>query len=788
MRMVFSKQWPGRLMAAGAIVWVVGAGAASAQAQVTVSGTVRTASGAAVGGASVSAGDARATARSDEDGRFQIVLAPGAYTIRVSHGGFVDATKRLDVGRGAVTVDFVLAALPRFSEDVTVAAVRAPVEAPVSKRDITRSEIEARNYGQEIPFLLNEVPSLTQYADSGAPVGYSYIYLRGIPQTRMNVTIDGMPINEPEDSAFYFSNFGDFANAVDSIQVQRGVGTSSVGAASFVGSINFASAAFADRPGAVVRMGAGSFGSRRVSATLNSGSFGGGFKAYAQAATQTSDGFKDHSGVSQKSIYLGAIRESGSSYFKVFGFLGREQTQLAYLAADEAALASNLRTNLLTPEERDRFGQGFVTAQYHRALGGRAEIAAQGFYNGADGWYRIRDASADPSGLFQYGLAWRNAGASTNVHVSGARTDFTWGAFFSDFSSRHTRDIVSGPSDYVNHGYKNEFSTFAKVSWLAGRWRLFGDAQLRWARFRYSGSLDLGSIDWTFFNPKVGTRFDAGHGVSFYASVGRGSREPARSDMLQGEDNASLPYQLSAVRPENVVNGEFGANLSYPGFTAQVNGYVMAFHHEIAQTGELSEIGLPLRRNVDRSSRRGLEIDLSWRPIGSVRLRHTATYSLNRIDAWTQFYDVYDADGNWIASTSRVHKDVPPYATPAVQATVAGDYSPTRGATVGAVWKHVGESHLDNTGNPDFVAPAFNSLDMSASLDLARVLGVVAAAHPVLRLQVLNVLDNRRMFPNGYSYLSFVPGSGPSGLALEGTRYYYPLATRNAFVSLELRF
>jgi iron complex outermembrane receptor protein len=604
----------------------------------------------------------------------------------------------------------------------------------------------------------------------------------------MNITIDGMPINEPEDSAFYFSNFGDFANAVDSIQVQRGVGTSSVGAASFAGSINFASAAFTDRPEAVVRMGAGSFGSRRVSATVNSGSFGGGFKVYAQAATQDSDGFREHSSVKQRSVYLGAIRESGASYFKIFGFVGREQSQLAYLAADEAALATDLRVNPMTPEERDLFDQRFVTAQYHRALGPRTELALQGFYNSADGWYRIRDAAAGPSGLFQYGLGWHNAGASANVHAASAHADFTWGAFFSDFESRHTRDIVDGAADYVNHGYKHEFNTFAKFAWSSGRWRYFGDAQLRWARFRYDGSLTLGSIDWTFFNPKVGTRFDAGHGVSLYASVGRAEREPARSDMLQGEDNATIQYDLAAVRPEQVVNGEFGVNLAWPGFSAQVNGYVMAFRHEIAQTGELSEIGLPLRRNVDRSSRSGVEVDLTWHPVQPLQIRHTATYSRNRIDTWTQFYDVYDADGNWLSSTSRAHHDVPPYVTPAVLATVSGDYTPARGATVGATWKYVGESHLDNTGNPDFTAPSFTSLDLSASIDLARALGFAAAAHPVLRLHVNNVLDNRRIFPNGYSYQYFVSGPGPSSLTLEGTRYFYPLATRNAFVGLELRF
>ena len=639
-----------------------------------------------------------------------------------------------------------------------------------------------------MPFLLQQVPSVTQYSDSGSPAGYSYIYLRGIPQTRMNVTIDGMPINEPEDSAFYFSNFGDFANAVDSIQVQRGVGTSSVGAASFVGSINFASAAFADRPGATLRLGTGSFGTTRANASVNSGQLGRGFKLYGQAAVQESDGFRYHSGVRQKSLYLGAMQESGSSYFKVFGFLGRAQSNLAYLAADEASLAADLRTNPLTPDERDQFGQQFVTAQYHRALKPSVEVAAQGFYNGANGWYRIANEAAAPSGLYEYGLAWHNAGASVNLHAAGAHADFTWGAFFSDFASDHTRNVVSGPADYSNRGFKREFNTFAKLAWSGGRWRVFGDGQVRWAEFRYEGTMPLGSVSWTFFNPKAGARFDAGHGLSLFASVGQGHREPARSDMLQGEDNATVAYDLTAVVPERVLDAEFGAAWSRPGFRAEVNGYLMGFRHEIAQTGELSEIGLPLRRNVDRSYRRGVEIDLAWRPVRSLQFRHTATYSRNRIDTWTQFYDVYDADGTWTGTTSLDHRNVPPYVTPAVLATVSADYTPARGTNIGAGWRYVGGWHLDNTGSADFTAPAFSCLDISASLDLARLLAFAAAAHPVLRADVTNLFDNRRMFPNGYSYQYFVTAPTAQGRTLEGTRYFYPLATRAVFVGLELRF
>ena len=220
----------------------------------------------------------------------------------------------------------------------------------------------------------------------------------------------------------------------------------------------------------------------------------------------------------------------------------------------------------------------------------------------------------------------------------------------------------------------------------------------------------------------------------------------------------------------------------------RLNGYLMAFRHEIAQTGELSEIGLPLRRNVDRSYRRGVEVDLAWRPVAPLQIRHTSSFSLNRIETWTQFYDVYDPFGNWAGSTSLDHHDVPPYVTPAILAMVAADYTPTRGATLGATWRYVGESHLDNTGSQDFVAPSFTCLDLAASVDLARVLTFAAAAHPLLRLNVGNVLDNRRMFPNGYSYQYFRSRSGPEGLVLAGTRYYYPLATRSAFVGLELRF
>ena len=771
------------LTAAVLAVAAVQVGVAAAQdATAIIRGTIRAAAGPPIVSALVSS-DSGETARTDEAGRYAITLRRGTHAIRVTHVSYLPATRTLDVQGPLEGVDLILDPMTRFSEQVVVSAVRADAEIPITKRDLDRAEIESLNSGQEMPFLLKQVPSLTQYSDAGSATGYSYIYLRGIPQTRMNITLDGVPLSESEDSAFYFSNFGDFANAVQSIQVQRGVGTSTVGASSFVGSINFASIDFKEKSEADIRMSSGSFDTNHVSAAWQSGRLDGGFKFFGQAAYQDTDGFRDHSGIAQQSVYLGASHDSDTSYFKVFGFFGHERTNLAFLAADEDTLKQDLRFNPLGTDERDNFGQGFVTAQYHRALSPSSELSIQGYYNGAGGWYRIRDAAAGP---FQYGLDWRSLGATATFHTTGKGLDFTWGAHVNNFESRHVRDIVDGPHEYTNHGFKNELNSFAKLVWTSGRWHHYADLQVRWARFRYDGDVPLGSVDWTFFNPKIGTRVDLGRGVSIYGSVGRAGREPARSDMLQGEDNASLSYDLRAVTPERVVNVESGIEIARPRFTVQLNTYFMEFRNEIAQTGELSEIGLPLRRNVDRSFRRGVEVDLTWQPWTPLRLRHTAAFSYNRIKTWTQFYDIYDAAGSWLTSTSLIHTNVTPLLTPSVLASVSAEYAPASWLDISGAGRYVGQSHLDNTGDPAFVARGFFGLDAVASIKLTRLFASAARTAPRLRIQVDNLLDNRAMFPNGYSYLLFTQDAA-GRLQPGGTRYYYPLATRSLVVMLDLK-
>jgi iron complex outermembrane receptor protein len=753
--------------------------AGTAEDAVPVSGIVHDTEGDPLPGARVVLGDLEA--RTDGGGRWSLSLPPGSHTLEVSLDGYLPVRRTVRVTAALDTVEIALARPLRLREDVVVQAVRAEERTPVTKTNIDRAWIEEVNRGQEMPFLLGATPAANFNSDSGLAAGYSYLNLRGIGQTRLNITLDGVPLQDPEDQALYFANFGDFASAVDSVQIQRGIGTSSYGSASYGGSVNFASVNPADEPRLEGQVGGGSWGTARGTVAGDSGPLGGGVSLYGRFSTQTTDGFRDRSGVRQRTLYFGATRQDARSLLKLFGFVGREKTELAYLATDEATLEEDLRFNPLSPVEEDDFGQDFVQLQYTRLVGDATRLMVQGYYNGAQGWFRIQDLASDD--VQQYGIDGHFVGLILGATHQTGTVGLNWGAHVNDFTRDHFLDIVGGSRQYLNTGLKNEASTFLKATWDVGRAQLWADAQLRYARFEYQGDQDLGSVDWTFFNPKAGVRYDPSPGVGLFAFVGRMSREPARSDMLQGEDNASLAYDLGAVAPEKVLDVEAGVEVRQGGLRLKADVYSMDFRDEIALTGELSAIGLPVRRNVPRSYRRGLELEADWRPGPEWRILGTANFSRNRIDEWTQFYDVYDESGAWVDTAAVVHRDVPPLLTPEVLLNATVDWTPSRVLGLGLAARWVDESHLDNTGNPDFQTPSWFNLDAELRVSLARW---VPHGEPRIRVQATNLLDDDRLWPSGYSYLYFVRGGARD--VLEGTSYYYPLATRSVFVTLDVSF
>ncbi len=748
-----------------------------------VRGSVKDGASQALAGASVAAepavGDGPSYhARSDAQGAWALRLGVGRWVLHAEHEGFAEARRELRVAGPMEGVDFVLT--PRISERVVVHAIRADARNPVTKTDLTRAELDAASYGQELPELLARTPGVTAYSEAGNASGYSYFALRGIQQSRVNITLDGVPLNDGEDSAVYFVNFADLQGALDSAQVQRGVGASSVGAAAFAGSLNLASIDPGGARRVEAQLGAGAYRSGRAALAFHSGDLPGGLNLYARGVWRSTQGFRERSGVGQDALYYGATRRDAGSLFKLFGFSGRERTRLAFYAVDEDTLRLNPRANPLQEEEQDRFGQRFTQAQYTRFLGPWSSLAVQGYHLDADGWYRLWADPLARETLYEYGLGWRSLGGTLSLTHARGPWRVQAGLHLNDFRSRHTRDRVGGARDYSNRGFKTRADLFVKLAWERGRLHAWADAQARRAAFRYQGAIDLGPRRWAFFNPKLGLRFELSPAASVFASLGRAAREPGRGDLFAGEDDASLPYDLGAVRPERVRDLEAGFELRRADLELKLGLYAMEFRDEIALTGELSEVGLPLRRNTPRSFRRGLELEAAWRPTARLTLRHASSLSHARIAEWTQFYGAYDAAGAYLGSEARVHRDTPPLLTPALTLDQGLDWRATPALELGLGARARTRAPLDNTGDARFRAPGFAVFDARLTLDLRRPLG---PRWPRLRARLDNLLD-RRHWPSGYSSLSFERDDAGRE-TLRGARYFYPQAGRHASVSLD---
>jgi iron complex outermembrane receptor protein len=726
----------------------------------TLCGVVRAVDGHPLANANVEVSGQRST--TDAEGRFAIDIAKGSYTVVVTRSGFQQVAMN-----AATDTDIVITLRPGLAESIVVSGIRAEAKTPVTKSDVDRATIQRDYYGQDIPLLLRDTPSIDTYAEAGVGgSGYSYITLRGISPTRLNFTLDGVPLADSEDMTTYFADFPDLARSLQSIQVQRGVGTSTVGSPSFGGSINLESIAPSVDSSTNAEIGVGSFGSKMATVGYQSGALPGGYAFYTRLSADQSNGFRESSGYRARNLFVSASKQNEDSQLRLTGFTAHEWTQQSFLAVDTDTLKQNLRANPFGPNDRDSFGYDLAQLQYLRALSPSSNVTASAYYQRGYGWYRLGDS--------RYGLDGLLLGSLVTLSTTRGPWTANYGLHVNGFRREHTLDEVGGARAYFNYGTKSEANAFAKFSYDAARWHFYSDEQIRTTDFHYHGDVQIDPIRWTFFNPKLGARYDVSSTIGVYASAGLSRREPARSDLFGGEDNASVSYDLHAVRPERLLDFESGWD--YRGASANVhaNMYAMEFRNEIASTGELSPIGALLRRNVDRSYRRGLEIEYSWQASSRLKLRGNANLSHNRIHTWTQFYDAYDAAGNITSSEPITFHDVNPVLTPSLIVNQTIEFAPSSKTTFGLTARHVGRSYLDNTNNVSFTAPAFTTFEASAS---------VALAHNVnIRVQINNLLNNKRVFPSGYSYLFLTPER-----TIEGVSYYYPQATRNASVMVDFR-
>ena len=599
-------------------------------------------------------------------------------------------------------------------ETVTVAAIRARDDAPVSAKIVSGAELERRSFGQDVPLVLQGTPSLTSYSETGNYWGYSYIRLRGIDQSRINLTLDGIPLNDPEDEVLYFTDFPDLTNSISSIQIQRGVGTSAPGTASYGGSINFQTLPVASTKRAgQLQLEGGSFGSTRGSAEYATGLSSEHFAMYGRLSALQSNGFRRHSGTSGTSAFLSAAYVGQRDILKLTALTGLFSDTLAYVGASASELAQDRRFNPLRSDELDRFGEQVAALSYTRYLGASSTVSVTTYRISARGNYDVCIDKCDQAqgDLWNFHLDFAWYGATTVWTFERAGMRFSAGANANTYARDHYAyarpDLAT--QLYFNTGHKDDASAFTKLAYDVGRLTVFGDLQGRRAEFRYTpdanADIPSSSIGWSFLNPKAGATLRLTSALSAYASFGVNAREPARSDMLAGFDNldtsnVAFVGPLNRVRPERAHDLEAGIKYRGRAWSVDANAFAMEFRNEILAVGRLSYIGTPLRTNVRASRRRGVEIDANAEPWDRLRLGLTATAMRARIADYTD------------DQTGLAYHNVEPLLTPKFLTSQRVALDVTRAVSITLNGRYSSRAQLTNTGDPALVLPSYYVADV----------------------------------------------------------------------------
>ncbi|GLC27432.1 TonB-dependent receptor [Roseisolibacter agri] len=650
----------------------------------------------------------------------------------------------------------------RALETVTVRAVRGG-DAAAAQTTLGAPAL-ARGYtGQDVPLLLQQAPGVTTFAQSGSQWNYSYFRLRGLDQSRINLTLDGIPLNEPEDQQLYFSNFADLANSIQSVQIQRGVGTSTYGQASFGGSVNFETVPLAaSRHGAEVQLGAGSFGARRAAVEYSSGLGDDRTAVYARFSNQRADGYRRGSSHAGNSAMASAGWFGDRDLLKLTLLSGAESNGQAYTAVPLETLRTDPRANPIDGVG-DRFRQSMAALTYTRLLSATTSLATTAYGFDAGGWYEYPtwvDGTAAP----RWNLASRWGGVLSALHAVRGAATMDAGVHALAYRRDHMFDAradLESPG-YGNRGTKQEGSAFAKLAYAFGAATAYGDLQARASNFHYrptEGSpVPAARASWTFLNPRVGLSWQATPVLRAFASVGATGREPTRADLLAGADDVAPDdvdalFPLSRVRPERVTDYEAGAEWRTGTAALRANAYAMEFRNEIALVGLTTPLGYDVRRNVGRSYRRGVEAEASWRPVETLTLATTAALSRNRI---LRYRD--EASG-------AEYLDVPTVLTPSLVAGQQATWQATRALALTLDGRYQSRQFLDPTGDPARTAPAFFVLDGGA---------VIRVAGQELLVQGRNLLDR------------FALTAGD--VSSRGVPRYFILAPRSVEVNARLRF
>ena len=786
--------------------------ASEARAQMKFTGAVRGDDDSALVGANVIVGDDQTFGgATDVSGRFAISgVLPGPCRVRISSVGY----QTLDTLLVLVATDpertFILRNHSLSLRAAEVSALRVGDRAPFAKSIVTRETIDRINTGVDLPYLLDLQPSVVSTSDGGTGIGYTYMRIRGTDGTRTNITVNGVPFNDPESQGAFLVNMPDLASSAEDIEVQRGVGTSTNGPAAFGASVNVRTTAVKRDPWGLIALSGGSFNTQRYSISAGTGLIQDRFSLDVRLSSISSDGYVDRASADLKSYFLQGALVGKNRSFRLITFRGKEVTYQAWGGVPRDTLPINRTYNGYTYDnEVDNYDQTHYQALFDQKLGPHAtlnvtlyKILGAGYFEQfrADddlSTYGIPDAVINGDTVTSSDIIRRRwldnslTGVNINTEVRAGRHRLVLGASYNKSQGAHFGEVIwaryAGNGNirdryYDDDATKTDASAFAKLTYaLSDKMDLYGDLQVRQVDHSLLGFNDalessMQSVRYTFFNPKAGLLWRVRQGGKAYASIAIANREPNREDLQE-----TTPY--SRPQSERLFDYEAGYEYRTGRLSAGINLYYMDYKDQLVLTGELNDVGAALRTNVKNSYRMGAEMMLAAQITKRLGLRANTTISANKVREFTEFVDAYDADFNW---TGQQQYDYTESDLPFSPSLIAGGElgyrvldSPGRlRADLTLVTKYVGQQYLDNTSSTDRMLDAYVINDIRANVSLLGLKGVKSVD---FNLTVRNVLSELYE-SNGWAYSYVFDGSRTQDVGL------FPQAPVNVLGGVTVRF
>lgn len=504
---------------------------------------------------------------------------------------------------------------------------------------INKDYLNKKNICQEPSYILAEQPSIMAYSDTGNEFGYAYFRIRGIDQSRINMTLDGMPLNEGEDLGVYFSNIPNMIGSVQSINVQRGATSLQNGTSGYGGSINFESVNLSLPQYTNININGGSFGTYSASAEFNSGRFNK-CGIYGKVTHKQTDGYRDYASNNSQSAFLKfGININGYHSIDILSFTGLSRNGQGWIGNTQNELKVNKKANGCVKSEDDRFLQSINKIAYKGLLSDNVTLSSSIYYNFLDGWYdfdvdnfnyRMLGDETNTSEVLRYKLKHHMIGG--NIAVKWYINDFTLtsGVNGSSFNRSHTglTNLTEDNILYSNKGYKNDINVFVKTEYENDVIHLLGNIQYRHADFDYKGNVPFEKINWDFINYNLGATFKVNSSLNIYTTFAHTNREPTRTDMFGGEDNF---IGLITKQHETVDDVEFGVKYFTNKFKINANLFYMDFANELIFNGEMGKNGIMLKNNVNASRRMGIELSATYQPLSWLSFTNASSLSKNQI-------------------------------------------------------------------------------------------------------------------------------------------------------------